>query len=76
MRSATVLAVVAQVAWRKRIMLKIGRERSLLMNRNVLYLVICLLAIVVAVVGYLLYQERQSGIRIDIGESGVTIEGN
>jgi hypothetical protein len=46
------------------------------MNRNVLYLVIGLLAIAVAVVGYLLYQERQSGIRIDIGESGVTIEGN
>lgn len=57
-------------------MLKIGRGRSLLMDRNVLYLVIGLLAVVVAVVGYLLYQERQSGIRIDIGESGVTIEGN
>jgi hypothetical protein len=52
------------------------RVNSVFMDRNVLYLVIGLLAVVVAVVGYLLYQERQSGIRIDIGESGVTIEGN
>ncbi|WP_276308217.1 hypothetical protein [Roseovarius nitratireducens] len=44
------------------------------MSRNVLYLVIGLLAAGVAVVGYLYYQESQSD--IDIGEHGVTIEGN
>jgi hypothetical protein len=46
------------------------------MNRNVLYLVIGLLAAGVVVAGYLYYQERQSGIDIEIGEQGVTIEGN
>ncbi|WP_306261358.1 hypothetical protein [Pararhizobium sp. IMCC21322] len=46
------------------------------MNRNVLYLVIGLLAVCVAVVGYFYYQESQSGINIEIGEDGVKIEGN
>jgi hypothetical protein len=45
-------------------------------NRNVLYLVIGALAVVVAVLGYQLYQERQqtSGIDISIGKSGISIE--
>ncbi len=46
------------------------------MNRNMLYLVIGLLAAGVLVVGYLYYQESQSGIDIEIGEQGVTIQGN
>jgi len=46
------------------------------MSRNTLYLVIGLLAAGVAVVGYLYYQESQSGIAIEIGETGITIEGN
>ncbi len=46
------------------------------MSRNVLYLVIGLLAAGVAIVVYLYYQESQSGIDIEIGEHGVTIEGN
>jgi hypothetical protein len=46
------------------------------MSRNVLYLVIGLLAAGVVVVGYLYYQESQSGINIEIGEQGVSIEGN
>ncbi len=46
------------------------------MSRNVLYVVIGLLAAGVLVVGYLYYQESQSGIDIEIGEQGVTIEGN
>jgi hypothetical protein len=46
------------------------------MSRNVLYLVIGLLAAGVVVVGYLYYQESRSGINIEIGEHGVTIEGN
>jgi hypothetical protein len=46
------------------------------MNRNVLYLVIGVLAVVVGVSGYLLYQERQKtkGVQISIGKSGVSIE--
>ena len=45
------------------------------MSRNVLYLVIALLAAGILVVGYLYYQESQSGIDIEIGKKGVTIEG-
>ena len=46
------------------------------MSRNALYLVIGLLAAGVVVVGYLYYQEnrKRSGIEIEIGEHGVTIE--
>ena len=46
------------------------------MNRNVLYLVIGALVVVAVVVGYLLYQERQktSGIDINVGNSGVSIQ--
>jgi len=46
------------------------------MSRNTLYLLIGLLTVGVVVVGYLLYQERQSGISIEIGKRGITIEGN
>ncbi len=46
------------------------------MNKNVLYLVVGALAVAIAVVGYLYYQESQSGIDIKIGENGVSIEGN
>jgi predicted negative regulator of RcsB-dependent stress response len=46
------------------------------MNRNVLYLVIGGLAIVTAVIGYQLYQERQktTGIEINVGKRGISIE--
>ena len=46
------------------------------MNRNVLYLVIGALAVVTAVVGYQLYQERQktTGIEINVGKGGISIE--
>ena len=46
------------------------------MNRNMLYLLIGLLIAGVAVVGYLYYQESRSGVEIEIGEDGLTIEGN
>jgi hypothetical protein len=46
------------------------------MSRSVLILVIGLLTVGIIVVGYLYYQESQSGIEIEIGEQGVTIEGN
>jgi predicted negative regulator of RcsB-dependent stress response len=46
------------------------------MNRNILYLVIGVLAITAAVFGYQLYQERQktTGVEINIGERGISIE--
>jgi hypothetical protein len=46
------------------------------MNRNVLYLVIAALVIATAVVGYLLYQERQktTGIDINVGNGGISIQ--
>ena len=46
------------------------------MNRNVLYLVIGVLAVVTAVIGYQFYQERQktTGVEISIGQRGISIE--
>jgi hypothetical protein len=46
------------------------------MNRNILYLIIGALVVVVAVVGYQLYQDRQktTGIQINVGKSGISIE--
>lgn len=46
------------------------------MNRNALLLVIGVLAVGLMAVGYLYYQERQSGIDVKIDEHGITIEGN
>lgn len=46
------------------------------MSRSALYLTIGLLVAGVVVIGYLYYQESQSGIDIEIGEKGITIEGN
>ena len=46
------------------------------MNRNVLYLVVGVLAVAALVSGYRLYQERQktTGIEINVGKSGISIE--
>ncbi len=46
------------------------------MSRNALYLVIGLLAAGVIVAGYLYYEESRTrtGIEIEIGEHGITIE--
>lgn len=46
------------------------------MNRNSLLLVIGLLLVVAVGASYLYYQERQSGIDIQIDEQGIKIEGN
>lgn len=45
-------------------------------NRNFFYFAIGALVVVLVVVGYLLYRERQkpSGIEIDIGKGGISIE--
>jgi hypothetical protein len=47
-----------------------------IMNRNILYLLVGALAVVSAVFGYQLYQERQktTGIEINVGERGISIE--
>jgi len=45
------------------------------MNRNGIYLVVGLLVIAAVAVGYLLYKEEQkSGVSIEIGDGGITIE--
>ncbi|MBL4541680.1 MAG: hypothetical protein JKP98_18190 [Rhodobacteraceae bacterium] len=46
------------------------------MSRNLLLILIAVLAVCLIGAGYLFYQERQSGIDIEINEDGVTIEGN
>jgi hypothetical protein len=46
------------------------------MSRNLLRAVIGVLAVCLIGAGYLYYQDRQSGIDIEINEDGVTIEGN
>jgi hypothetical protein len=51
-------------------------ERSNDMSRSMLFLLIGLLAAGILVVGYLYYQESQSGIDIEIDEQGISIEGN
>lgn len=45
------------------------------MNRNMMVIVIGVLAIAVAVLGYQVYQERhKTGVEISIGNSGISIE--
>jgi len=43
---------------------------------NIIYLVVGALVIVVAVMGYQLYQDRKKpeGVRIDVGPNGLSIE--
>ena len=46
------------------------------MTRNVLYVVIAILAVSAGVIGYQLYLERQktTGVEISVGERGISIE--
>jgi len=46
------------------------------MNQNFLFVLIGVLAACAVGAGYLYYQERQSGIDIQINEQGITIDGN
>jgi RsiW-degrading membrane proteinase PrsW (M82 family) len=45
-------------------------------NRNVLYLVVGALIVIVAVLGYNLYQDRKKpeGLQINIGPAGVSVD--
>ena len=47
-----------------------------MIRSNILYLVIGALVLVVAVLGYQLYQDRKQpeGMRIDVGPNGLSIE--
>ena len=45
------------------------------MNRNLLYLAIAVLAIAVGALGYQYYREQQtSGIQIDVGNGGISVQ--
>ena len=46
------------------------------LSRNVLYVLVGALVVVVAVLGYQLYQDRKEpkGMQINVGPSGITIE--
>jgi hypothetical protein len=46
------------------------------MSRNLLLILIGMLAVCLIGAGYLYYQESQSGIDIEINEHGITIDGN
>lgn len=46
------------------------------MPRNTLYLLIGLLVVGLAVLGYFYYQESRSGVEIQIGDQGISIQGN
>ena len=61
------------LAWRFRDLRGGGHQ---VINRNTLYLVIGALVVVTVVIGYQLYQERQktTGIEINVGKSGISIE--
>ena len=48
----------------------------MVMDRKFLYLLVGLLGAGLIFVGYLYYQESQSGVSIEIGEGGVSIDGN
>jgi hypothetical protein len=51
------------------------QEGPTMTTRNVLYLVVGALVVVVAILGYRVYQDRQEpGIDINIGKSGISIE--
>lgn len=47
------------------------------MNRNVLYIVIAVLVVAIAVLGWQYYQDRQTkDLEINIGGSGVSVKTN
>lgn len=45
------------------------------MNRKLLLTIVVVLGVGVAVLGYLYYQEQQSGVEIRINSDGVSVDG-
>jgi hypothetical protein len=41
---------------------------------NTLYIVIAVLVVIVAVVSWQLYQERQAGVQINVGPNGLSVQ--
>jgi uncharacterized membrane protein YidH (DUF202 family) len=50
-----------------------GSDRA--MNRKLLLTIVVVLGVGVAVLGYLYYQEQQSGVEIRINSDGVSVDG-
>jgi hypothetical protein len=47
------------------------------MSRQTLYIVIAIVAVGAAIIGYMVYQDQQSsGVEIKIGEGGISIQEN
>ena len=48
------------------------------MNRNQLYAICAVFAVAIAVLGYLVYEDRQraKGVEIKIDDNGISIQGN
>lgn len=45
------------------------------MSRNTLYIVLAILAVGAAIIGYMVYQDQQTtGVEIKIGEGGISIQ--
>jgi hypothetical protein len=50
-------------------------NRIIIMSRNTLYIIIAIVAVGGAILGYMYYQDQQtSGVEIKIGEGGISIE--
>jgi hypothetical protein len=53
-----------------------GLNQRQTMNRNSLYLAVGALAVATVVIGYALYQERQTtGVEIKIGDHAISVDG-
>jgi hypothetical protein len=52
------------------------KEDSMPSSRNILYLAVGALVVIVAVLGYNLYQDRKEpkGVQINLGDKGISIE--
>jgi len=52
-------------------------NRNPRMSRQTLYIVIAIVAVGAAIIGYMVYQDQQSsGVEIKIGEGGISIQEN
>lgn len=53
------------------------KKNSVPVSRNTLYIIIAVLVVGVAIIGFQLYQENQkTGVEINLGENGISIQEN